>query len=80
VYISTQHGFSSVSDEDGNWIIDDALAGVDFNLTCFKSGFNDSVLTELLIEEDDSLNFDFALLHPEFNPSMDDLTTDLSAD
>ncbi len=79
-YVSTQHGFSNVSDEDGNWIIDDALAGVDFNLTCFKPGYNDSVLTELLIEEDDSLNFDFALLHPEFNASMDELATELSTD
>lgn len=79
-YISTQHGFTGLSDENGNWCIDNALAGVDFNLTCHKGGYNDSTLIDLLIEEDDTLNIDFALLHPEFTPSMEELSTELASD
>jgi len=79
-FISTQHGFSAVTDENGDWIIDNALAEMEFTLSCFKSGYNDSILTELLIEEDDTLNFDFALLHPEFTPSREELLTELAAE
>ncbi|MDP8237735.1 MAG: C25 family cysteine peptidase [Candidatus Hatepunaea meridiana] len=72
--ISTQHGFTAISDEDGNWRINDALADIEFQITCIKSAYNDTTKYELLVEEDSELEINFNLLHPEFTSSNMQLT------
>jgi len=75
--ITTQHGFSILSDEDGNWRINDALAEVEFYITCLKQGYNDSMYVDMFLEEDDTLEINFDLLHPEFTPSVEELEAEL---
>jgi len=76
--VTTDYGFQSESDNMGNWQIDDALADVEFSITCFKQGYNDSTYFEMLIAEDDTIEINFDLLHPEFTPSDEDLDAELS--
>ncbi len=71
--ITTEHGFSAISDEDGQWRVLEALADVEFNITCIKAGYNDSSYVDLIVEEEDSLEINFDLLHPEFIPSVEEL-------
>ncbi|MFH0765072.1 MAG: carboxypeptidase regulatory-like domain-containing protein, partial [Calditrichota bacterium] len=78
--IYTEHGFTAVSDADGNWRINDALAEIPFDLTAMAQGYNDSTLTDLIVAEDDELEINFALLHPEFIPSVDALGAELEVD
>ncbi|MBT7787259.1 MAG: T9SS type A sorting domain-containing protein [Calditrichaeota bacterium] len=75
--VTTQHGFSVLSDEEGNWRINDALAEVEFYLTCLKQGYNDSMYVEVMLPEDDTLEINFDLLHPEFTPSVEELEAEL---
>ena len=75
--IATQHGFSVMSDEEGNWRINDALAEVEFYIRCIKQGYNDSMYVEVMLPEDDTLEINFDLLHPEFTPSVDELEAEL---
>jgi len=73
--VFTSFGQGTNTDDNGYWIIEDAFAEVPFNVTARIQGFNDSTLTGFELEEDDTLEIDFALLHPEFEPS----TLNLSA-
>jgi len=75
--IFTGHGFTAITDEEGFWRINDALAEVPFPITAMAQGYNDSSLVELIVEEDDSLEINFALLHPEFIPSHEALGAEL---
>ena len=67
--VTTQHGFTGITDEEGNWRIIDALAEIEFDITCIKQGFNDSTQYDLLVEEDGELEINFSLIHPEFSPT-----------
>ncbi|HHE46560.1 MAG TPA: hypothetical protein ENL08_02510, partial [Bacteroidetes bacterium] len=67
--VYTEHGFIATTDENGEWRINDALAEVPFNITASLLGYNDSTLCDLEVEEDGELEINFALLHPEFDPS-----------
>jgi len=78
--VFTEHGFTANSDENGNWRINDALAEVPFDITVVAQGYNDSTLTDLELEEDGELEINFALLHPEFMPSHEDLGAELEVD
>jgi len=70
--IVTEHGLAARTDDEGYYRISNALAEIAFNITARKLGFNDSTLTDRMIEEDDSLEVSFDLLHPEFGPSQRD--------
>ncbi|MBM3325493.1 MAG: hypothetical protein FJY65_00710, partial [Calditrichaeota bacterium] len=67
--IYTKHGFIAFTDQDGYWRIAESLAEIPFDITCHKQGYNDSTYTDLIVDEQDSLNINFDLLHPEFIPS-----------
>ena len=67
--ILTDYNYHAVSDVNGNWRIDDARADHEFSITVTKSGFNDISRDGLIVGEEDSLEIDFALLHPEFRLS-----------
>lgn len=74
VIIYTLHGFVSVSDEDGSYIIENAPTEIEFDITATKQGFNDSTYFNLEIEDGEELELNFAMLHPEFNLSIDSVS------
>jgi hypothetical protein len=78
--VITKQGFKAITDQDGYWRIGDALAEINFSLTAHKQGCNDSTYSNQLLPENDSLRFDFALLHPEFSPSTMTLSHVLDPD
>ncbi len=75
VIINTEHGYTATTDENGNWEIPEALAETEFDITAILAGYNDSTLVDLFLEEDDTLEINFALLHPEFTPSFEEYET-----
>jgi len=82
--VLTEHGFIDYSDENGFWQIVNALADVPFGINCSRLGYNDSSLVNLDDEdgkykvlENDSLQIDFNLLHPEFGISHENLGSSL---
>lgn len=70
VLISTNFGQNTVSDEEGRWEITEAFTGFEFDLRFSLEGYNDSIITDLFLEENERLRVDVALLHPEFVPSQ----------
>ncbi len=78
--VFTEHGFMVIVDEEGNFTINDALAETPFNITASMPGYNDSTYTDLELAEDDTLNLEFGLLHPEFELSVDALSDALGID
>jgi len=69
--VYTLHGFSAITDENGNWEIRNALADFEFDITAHKQGYNDSTYNGLMVEENEELEINFGLLHPEFTLSTD---------
>jgi hypothetical protein len=67
--VYTKHGCTGVTDENGYYFIQDALAEVLFDITASKFGYNDSVYVDTLLVEADTMEVNFKLLHPEFTPS-----------
>ncbi len=69
VNVSAHIGFSAVTDENGYYRIDPIMAEFSLTLTATLDGYSDSTLGEIVVREGDSLEVNFALLHPEFVPS-----------
>ncbi|MFC2150064.1 C25 family cysteine peptidase [Calditrichota bacterium] len=65
--IATSYGLYAITDEEGYWEIRNAQANTPFSVTITKFGFNDSTLIDLYIENDDSLELEISLLHPQFD-------------
>ena len=70
VLVVTEYGQAARTDADGYYIINNALADVVFYVSALKFGYNDSITFEHIIEEDDTLEVSFNLLHPEFSTSV----------
>lgn len=68
------------ANENGEWEIPEVIADVPFHLTCSAPGYNDSTLVDLIVEEDGELEVNFALLHPEFECSVNEFAEELIAD
>ncbi|MBC8465679.1 carboxypeptidase regulatory-like domain-containing protein, partial [bacterium] len=68
--VRTTFGQVGITDENGYYIIEDVFCELLFNLTTFKQGFNDSTLFDFEMGEGDTLEINFALFHPEFEPSI----------
>lgn len=75
--VFTKHGFIARTDETGYWRIPIALAEVPFDITARILGYNDSTYRDLEVPENDSLEIDFGLLHPEFFPSDESISDQL---
>ena len=59
---------------NGEWTIPEALAEVPFTITASYPGFNDSTFVDVVLAEEDRLEINFDLLHPEFAVSADELS------
>ncbi|MBT3233468.1 MAG: T9SS type A sorting domain-containing protein [Calditrichaeota bacterium] len=68
VLIMTSHGQKTMTSREGEWAIPDAWASLYF-ITASKAWYNDLVIDNLLLEEDQEEQHDFQLLHPEFSIS-----------
>jgi len=78
VSFRTNHGFYTVSDENGTWRIENCLVGIPFNITSSKQGYNDSTLSNIELAEGGELEINFELLHPEFECSINEVSEGLS--
>jgi len=58
-------GSTAVTAEDGSYEIEFSPANLIFTLTASADGYNDSTHTDLEVGEDEGIENDFALLHPE---------------
>ena len=77
--VVTSLGQNARTNEEGEWRIEEAIAA-EFNATASKQGYNDSTLVRLVLEEDEELEVNFSLLHPEFAPSDDELEAEINTD
>ena len=77
VVVMSEHGFTAITDEAGDYEIIDALAEVPFDITARAQGYNDSTQYDFEVAEADSFEINFALLHPEFEPTTYDLSARL---
>jgi len=75
--VLTTRRFRTETDDEGYYIIDNILIGEDYAVTASAQGWNDSTLTGFDIVEGETLRVDFTLLHPEFVPSVEALSTEL---
>jgi len=78
--LTAPRAFWTETDEDGHYIIDNILVGEDYLVAATAQGWNDSTLTGFDIIEDEVLEVNFSLLHPEFTPSVEALENMLIID
>ncbi len=78
VVILTSFGQIAFTDENGDWDIPDAW-GLPFDVTAMKQGWNDSTLTGFELTEEDTLEINFGLLHPTFDPTSWELSSYLDS-
>ncbi len=72
IRLRTSLGQSTNSIRDGVWFFANAIADTTFDLTASYEGYNDSTITDIHLEEGETLEFNFALYHPEFDISIRD--------
>jgi len=77
--VKTLYGQVGITDENGHWSIPNAWAS-EFSITAGKQGYNDSTLADLAIVEDEELEINFDLLHPELSPSLEEINVALNQD
>ena len=73
--VSTLHGFVAVTDEEGYYVIENAPTDIEFNLKVSCPGFCDSTESDLILDNEEAIEINFDLLHPEFNLSLDAIET-----
>ncbi len=83
--VITSRGFFAETDENGDYLIDDILIGEGYIVSASAQGYNDSTWAGddgmgFTIIEDETLDVDFNLLHPEFNYDHDRFRFQLNAD
>jgi len=67
VQVSTSYGTLALTDENGDYNIEDAIIADDYTFKASKEFYNDSTLTGISIVSIRENIVDFALLHPEFS-------------
>ena len=70
-------GAFGLTDENGDFFMNNILIGDDYNFTAWAPGYNDSTRFGFDIVEDDTISLSFALRHPEFDISRDSIMVDL---
>ncbi|MDP8229167.1 MAG: C25 family cysteine peptidase, partial [Candidatus Electryoneaceae bacterium] len=70
-------GSYALTNEDGDYMMENVLIGEDYDFTAWAPGYNEFVLEDFDVEADDTLALDFALTHPEFNLELDTLHQNL---
>jgi len=66
--VATYHGGETVTDENGNWRIEDAFAEVPFSITAYKRGYLDTVIDNVIIPENGELEIEITLEPTQATP------------
>lgn len=61
----------------GEYLMENVLVGPDYSFTAWAPGYNDSTLTGFEVTEGETLQVDFALLHPELNLDVEEIIAEL---
>ena len=69
--VITSFGQTDITDEEGFYRIEQAIAEIEFDLTAYADGYNPSSQPDIYLDENEVLNADFELTHPEFVASVD---------
>lgn len=64
-FLLSSLGSTAITDDDGTYEIEYSPANMLFTLTASFDGFNDSTLIDLEVAEDEEIEVNFGLLHPE---------------
>ena len=75
--ITTDNGQETTTDDNGFFILPNLIANLEYDLTASAPGYNDSTLTDLRLGEDDTLEVEYRLLHPEFTTQPDDINVSM---
>ncbi len=70
--VSTSFGQRAETDDEGYWQIEFALMG-EFSATASLPGYNSITRDGFNMEQDDTLEINFSMTHPEFFPSVDEI-------
>ena len=76
--VNTSTGFDAETDSSGFWRIQNSHA-FDFELSASIQGYCDSTLINLHVDHRDTLDIIFRLLHPEFNPDLYNIVTEIDS-
>jgi hypothetical protein len=79
-HVYTDYKFETYTDSAGYWEFYEALAEQSFTITASFPEYNDSTHTNLQINDRDTTEINFALLHPEFEPSVWEINSLLDPD
>ena len=71
--VRTSLGQSAITSGEGRWLIAEAFADTVFDLTASYNGYNDSTLTGVELAENESLELNFSLYHPEILLSLNEI-------
>lgn len=71
--ISSSYGTSAVTDENGYYEMHDMIVADDYQITAICEFYNDSARTGISVDNDEENVQDFALLHPEFVVTPDEI-------
>lgn len=71
--IRGSRGSFGMTDADGKFFLDHVLIGEDYSFTAWAPGYNDSTVTGYDIIENDTISLSFALYHPEFSLSREQI-------
>ncbi|NQU05153.1 MAG: carboxypeptidase regulatory-like domain-containing protein, partial [Calditrichaeota bacterium] len=74
-HVYTDYEFETVTDADGKWEFYEALAEQPYSITATFPEYNDSSYTDFQMNDRDTIEVNFALLHPEFEPSTREIST-----
>lgn len=83
--VITSRGFYAETDENGEYFIDEILIGEGYVVSASAQGYNDSTWAGeegagFTIIENDTVDIDFNLLHPEFNYDAERFHFQMNAD
>lgn len=77
VIVLTSFGQSGVTNRQGWYFIDEALEGT-FDITASLPGYNDSTMTDVVLQEDETITLNFHLKPPVFNVSSNNLRSEVA--
>jgi len=77
--VTTSQDHQTETNEEGYFEFPFGPRG-EFSITASKLGYNDAVLENLELEEDDTLEVELTMLHPEFEASVDEIIVETGFD
>ncbi len=78
--IRGSRGAFALTDRDGQFFMNNILVGENYSFTAVAPGYNDSTLNDFDIIEDDTVELRYALLHPTFTLSIQEISEAIQPD